>query len=187
MLNAQKRSLYEFDWQLLRVNLDFSTISSTEKSLQVCNDYLMAHQDAAGYYKVINLFAASVMGLEGQIARRYKKVEKKDEVIVDLETRINIIQVARLPLSDAYESMPKHFRVDQTQRIEDLGNARASDLVKVYNSLRKRWTGAQKRNYNVQRDELAEYIMMLIAEMDFRGMEYLPMPAKWGTGPMVYV
>ncbi|MNP40567.1 hypothetical protein D3C76_1342160 [compost metagenome] len=139
----------------------------------------MAHKDCMGYYKVINLFAATVMGLEGQISRRYKKVERKDAVIKDLEMRINIIQVARKPLSDAYAEMPKKFETDNLKRFNDIRAASTKDIVKVFNSLRKRWISAHKRNYKVQRDELSEYIAMLMMELDMRDVAYLQMPDKY--------
>jgi predicted Holliday junction resolvase-like endonuclease len=145
----------------------------------------MKHKDAAGYYKVINLFAATVMGLEGQISRRYKKVEKKDKVIEDLETRINIVQVARRPLSEAYESMEKVFAVDDHQRKIDINKANTNDLMKVYNSLRKRWISAHKRTYKVHRDELSEYLMLLKFELDGRNIKYLDTPINYVSNSLV--
>lgn len=54
----------------------------------------------------------------------------------------------------------------------ELQEADLQDLKKVHRSLRQRWVQAHKRTYEVQRDELGEYVTMLEEELHSRGAKY---------------
>jgi hypothetical protein len=170
--NAQKRSLYVFDWQVLRVNLNFSTTPSTDESLRKCWEYVVVKDfTAASLYKVINLCAATVMSLEGQKTR----ANGRDlSVYQDLTNRIRSIQVVREELGTIYRKKskkPEQFAIDQQDRLAALNKAEDKDLLDIHKDLHRRWTVALERPYHIRRPELKEYLLMLEMELSYRGIK----------------
>ncbi|MMZ45210.1 hypothetical protein D3C76_479200 [compost metagenome] len=176
-LNVQKRSLYVFSWQLLRVNLDFSTLETCKKSVAKCATHIEdAPNKTMALYRVVNLYAATVMGFNGQIQKRLKANDgRTDYEVKDLALRSQFIQAVREELSLWYASVDKtdeSFRVNQMSRINELKEAQLKDLLMVHSDLRKRWLSANKRTYDIRRDELSEYLSMLEKELASRHARY---------------
>lgn len=173
-MNAQKRSLYVFPWQLLRVKLDFATMESTKKSIQNISAYLERSEEIAtcDLYKAVNLLAATAMGLYGQLA---KALPDDDKRVMDLNARINMITTVREVWSELYAQRPKTtltFYVDNYDRMSELRNAFSADILLVHKDLRKRWVQSHKRTYQVQRDELGEYLELLERELLVRKLKF---------------
>lgn len=179
-MNEQKRSLYVLSWQILRVHLDFRTMTSTQNSIKAVLRYIEDHGfKAADYYKAVNLFAATVMGFEGQVRNYTGSCRTNDEVpqVRDLRKRIEEVRTARERLSRSYAAAAKDentFKVDISTRYAELYIADTADLIKVHKSLRARWVGANKRKTRINRPELAEYLFMLETELISRNATYKP-------------
>ncbi|MNM35300.1 hypothetical protein D3C81_459900 [compost metagenome] len=171
-MSVKKRSLYVMSWQILRVSLDFSSVSGTDQSLTRCMMYLQKHgHTPANVYKVVNLYAATVMGLNGQIKRKAGKVD----AIASLRKRIELIQEARKPLSKMYdlEKMDmSSFQVYDVARKQEIQATDRVFILAVHKDLKNRWINAHRRDYEVKRDELGEYLEMLETEMKIRGIKF---------------
>lgn len=167
-MNIQRRSLYDLEWQILRVNLDFSSAASTAASLAICTKYVLEKGSTpTALYKVINLYAATVMGFNGQI-RRFCNDKAR---VKDLQYRADVVTSHRKQLSDIYKDChmgDADFAINNEKRKSDIAQADLDDLNKVHRSLTKRLEASKRRPHNSDRPELEEYIEMLRAELERR-------------------
>jgi hypothetical protein len=180
-MSVKKRSLYVYEWQKLRVSLDFSTLPTTMTSVRACDRFLRKYTTSqANLYKVINLYAATVMGLNGQLKRKQGTLKHNDmpdnNGIRDLKERIALVQATREPLSALYAEAGEDlasFQVDDFVRRQELATASLMSLLDIHKSLRDRWVSSHKRDYEVQRDELCEYLEMLEGELQQRRVKFV--------------
>lgn len=192
-MDPRKRSLYVWEWQLLRVDLDFSTIESTMKSMKACEDFLFRNGTATApdYYRVITQYASIVSKLFKQLKKISKRVDKGstdirtylpinkqvEEQVTSLKQRIQLIQIARGELNNTYTRMaknPRLFPANNRARVAELRIALTDDLLKVHKSLASKWVVAKRRNVEHEHPELAEYLVMLEEELEERQATFPP-------------
>jgi hypothetical protein len=179
-MSIKKRSLYVYSWQQARVNLDFSTVSSTLASIRTCERYLEKHgKTPANLFKVVNLYAATAMGLNGQLQRKQSMLQRNNlsdnNGTRDLKERLLLVKAFREPLSELYalcEDDLASFQVHDIERKQELAKASLQSVLEIHKSLRARWISSHKRDYEVQRDELSEYLEMLENELRYRRVNF---------------
>lgn len=160
----KRRSLYEFDWQLLRVTLDFSTLSTTMVSIERLKAYLAKHNyRPRAVYKVINLTAAVAMGFNSPPSK--KKRDITDMLRIVQTFRESITTEEYLKCKDLTE-----WHLDTEERQSSLRSASSKDIHLVKQDLTKRWVSYLKRDIQKAhtRPELLEYINMLEEELKRR-------------------
>lgn len=167
-------SLYNIEWQTLRVNLDFSSPTKITETFKKLDQYLL--EEPKGYdthdnklWRILNLLNATRMGLNGQIKRFADNFDK----VVQLDKMSGMVASYRDNIKEEYDSRKeKHFRWEEDEERNALSLANEDDLNKVYRSLRARRKFAKdykKVKIEKTRPELLFYIWMLEREMERRG------------------
>lgn len=174
-MQIQKMCLYDFDWQLLRVNLAFSTVEETRASIEILDEYLELAFDeevetfANRHWRVLNLLNATLMGFNGSL-----KIAKSSAVLQRTEKKMELITEFRSSLQDAYHSRPKVFMWSLDVQREKLESAAVPDILKVYYSLGKRKKFAseyKKMPVQTTRPELLRYIRLIEEVLEARESE----------------
>lgn len=158
MTGDKRRSLYEFEWQLLRVTLEFKTLEDFATSRERINAYLEKNNNRPrALYKVINLMAAVAMGLHSQACST-----KPKELLLS-------VQAYRERLSVPYKlkENDEDWSTDNEERKAELRKQELPDLHRVKQSLTLRWIKHEKgpMKYRKTRPELEEYIHLLEEEL----------------------
>ena len=161
----KRRTLYEFEWQLLRVSLHFTDEAAVQKSLTSLDMYLTRHNHRPrALYKVINLMAATAMGLHSLSSAN--KSPELLKMIQDYRIKARVLYDKHERRNDEEEWM-----TNNDDRILELRNYSLADIGKVHKSLIQRWkihvrrTSSSKEN---TRPELSEYLTLLAREVDSR-------------------
>jgi hypothetical protein len=168
MMNIQKMCLYNFEWQLLRVNLNFTDADTTRASIETLEEYLA--KPLTGYdtrtnrlWRVLNLYNAVRMGHSGQ-----RILSKTPEKKLDIEAKDNLIIEARRQVSWEYHSTSsKRFAWDRESEVLAIQAAEWEDVNKVLASLNKRnkfATVKKRMDTTKTRPELLQYIDILTAK-----------------------
>jgi hypothetical protein len=159
-MDTSKLVLYDYQWQELRVSLDFSNAESTERSLRVLRGYLREHYDLNRVWRILNLLSATRMGFSG-----IRKLIKSADKLKDLEVRDKSVLAEREFLSQSHQRMIKRgdkFQLNSEEKlISDLKDAQERSLdtfMKVYNSLSDRY---EKSNRSKNRPELKYYLNLM--------------------------
>lgn len=147
--------LYDFEWQALRTDLDFSSQETTEASLYRLKKYLGNNKDINRVWRVLNLLAATRMGFSGQ--RVLSKVDADD-----LEKRDRLVKQERERLSKVYGDLKdaghKFTIPTENQLVKDLKAANDQAYKRVFKSLKQRFTHSGE---SVNRPELAYYLRLM--------------------------
>ena len=156
--NAKRKTLYEFDWQVLRISLDFSTLEGFQDAHTRIEAYLERHnRRPRALYKVINLMAAVAMGLHS-----ITNSSKPRELLF-------AVQSYREELSVPYKKGDKveDWSIDNEVRVAELASYSSEDIHKVKRSLTLRWIQHEKspKRFKNTRPELDEYIHILEREL----------------------
>lgn len=167
-MTTQKMSLYRFDWQILRVNLDFHTPESTAASLLKIHEYLdkpLEDYDTADnkLYRVLNMLNAVLMGQNGQ-----KKRVTTDEQLAKIGLKDGFVRELRDKVGEWYHANKIHkFAWDEELERENIRKHSAEEIKQVMDNLKKRSkfaTESKKVNVYKTRPELVKYIVMLEQE-----------------------
>jgi hypothetical protein len=155
---TKRRTLYEFDWQLLRTSLSFKDLKEFGESKYKIDNFLAKHSNRArALYKVINLMSAVAMGLSSAAC------SSKPEQL------LKSVQDYRQSLSIAYKIQDKEedWSTNNETRRAELQWQYSSDIHIVKQSLTLRWIMHTKGplEYRQTRPELQEYINLLEEEL----------------------
>lgn len=155
-VSINKSTLYDFEWQLLRVNLDFSSSVTTRESIEKILFYTDS-KDINKIWRALNLMAATRMGFSGLF-----KLIKCKEKLKDLKIRDNLVCKIRNQLSEQYKELQKlNYKITvkpKEHQFLDLKNASNDNFSIVFNSLVFRY---ENSSHSASRPELKEYLQLM--------------------------
>lgn len=160
-----KDVLYNFSWQLLRVNLSFKSLEDAKSSLNKLKKYV-DEKDVNKVWRVLNLLSATRMGLSGQQKRDLSEEQKEEFKKIDEQ-----VKEFREHLSDVYKNLPKDFKLEtEEKKKKDISNAKTEDIEKILKSLKDRYEkgGPSGIKQSPHRTSLKEYIKFLEDELKSR-------------------
>jgi hypothetical protein len=154
---TSKQMLYNFDWQLLRVRLDFSTTLTTQESLDRVKAYVEPGENLNKVWRALNLMAATRMGFSGL----YKLI-KKTEKLEDLELRDKLVLDYREWLTLKRKELESQGqtteRVSEIDQFKDLKEASVDEFADVYASLTFRYENSSR---SAARPDLKRYLELM--------------------------
>lgn len=132
-MRPHKQTLLTYEWQRLRLSMEFTSVANARWSLEKLGFYL-DHPNIDRVWRCLNLLAATTMGLNGQEAQGREVAEVKALVVEARET-----------LSVLYAEMKREGQsltppTEEAQR-EELLRAAWEDvegLVRLHRDLKKR-------------------------------------------------
>lgn len=165
-MHVHKLCLYNFDWQILRVGLNFTNADNVQVTVKKLEEYLespLSEDDTRlnRLWRILNLLNATMMGYRGQ----RKRFSDKPERIEMLDMLEAIITSYRSIIQQEYQLFKeKEFHWDYAAELERLKSASLDNLLSVRESLGKRRkfaTDKKKVDVKQTRPELVTYIDML--------------------------
>lgn len=167
-MTTQKMSVYRFDWQIIRVNLDFTTAETTAKSLSTIIEYLEMFPERGDtrdnkLYRVLNMLNAVLMGQNGQ-----KKRVTTDKQLAEIALKDGFVRELRDQVATEYHKNKIHnFYWDEEIERENIRSHSMAEIKQVLDNLKKRSKFAStKKKVDVYktRPQLVKYIVMLEQE-----------------------
>ena len=159
-MNSQRLTLYDVEWQILRVNLlkgnqkgggGFTTPEGTKANITRLKTYLGKSPSVDKLWRVLNLLNAVRMGNSGQ----GKAGSDHDNAIKDYRDEVQVL----------YNKAEKKFSPPSESTIKvQLGHASTEELKKVAANLGMR----NKLRGGPNRPELAWFLGILKTELDSR-------------------
>jgi hypothetical protein len=159
-MNKQKLTLYDWDWQNLRVSLlksspgegGFTGLEGTRANLAALKNYLGTKPSKDKLWRVLNLLNAVRMGNSGQ----GKRGSEHDKLVAEFRDRV----------SEQYKTAQGDFQPPSEESLRvALAGASTEDLQRVAANLgiRKKLHSASKH-----REELGYFLGLLQEELDKR-------------------
>lgn len=158
-----RRLIYNYNWQVLRIGLRFTNEACAKDALERLKQYLCEEVDKwkdedsnrNRIYRVVNMLAATKMGLNGQKARFSSDLRRNE-----LDRMINRIEVfkndvAELPFVDKYVWQSEEKQLADLQKGYDR-DPTTFNLIQV--DLEKRMCNAKRED---SRPELENYLRMM--------------------------
>lgn len=162
-----KQMLYDYDWQVLRINLDFTTFESTKSALTKIKKYVN-EKDLNKVMRALNLLAATRMGFSGQRktikdSDKRKDLAKRDEIVLEYLDRLSKIN------KELKETGKKPEPLNEEDQIKDLKNADLKNFTLLYNDLIYRYENSSRSN---SRPELKDYLKLMHKVLESKGKEF---------------